>query len=60
MKDYIIQEYNRKTKKYRSLGAVMARNKQEAKEKYIEISNWKPTKELLLHVEDSQNFKARP
>ena len=59
MKDFIIQEYNRKTKKYRSLGAIMAKSKEEAKEKYIEASKWKPTKELLLHVEDSQSFRTR-
>jgi len=59
MKDFIIQEYNRKTKKYRSLGAIMAKSKEEAKEKYIEASNWKPTKELLLHVEDSQSYRVR-
>ena len=51
MQGFIIQEYNRKTKKYRDLGAISAHNKEEAKQMFLKASGWKPTKELLLHVE---------
>jgi len=55
MQGFIIQEYNRKTKKYRDLGAISARNKEEAKQMFLKASGWKSTKELLLHVEDSSD-----
>ena len=58
MENYIIQEYNRKTKKYRDLGAIMASNKEEAKAKYLEVSSWTPNREILLHAEPSSSFKV--
>lgn len=56
MEGYIIQEYNRRTKKFRDLGVISAKNKQEAKSKFIEVSDWKPTKELLLHVQAPSEY----
>ena len=58
MKNFIIQEYNRKTKKYRDLGAIMASNIEEAKAKYMEVSSWTPSREILLHAEPSDSFKV--
>jgi hypothetical protein len=51
MKNYLIQEYNKKTKRYRSLGAVLARTTEEARVKYIELADYIPTKDFFLHVE---------
>jgi hypothetical protein len=52
MTNYLIQEYNRKTKKYRSLGSVIARTTEEARLKYIALSDWSPTKDFFLHAVD--------
>jgi molecular chaperone DnaK (HSP70) len=57
MKNYLIQEYNRKTKRYRSLGAVLAKTTEEARLKYIELSGWSPTKDFLLHAEGIDQIK---
>ena len=59
MKNYIIQEYNRRTKKYRDLGAVLARTREEAKQIYVKQSSWKPGKDVLLHAEDTENYRER-
>ena len=57
MKNFIIQEYNRRTKKYRDLGAVLANTKEQAKEIYIKQSMWKGSKDVLLHAEDTENYR---
>ena len=59
MQDYIIQEYNRRTKKYRNLGAMTAKSKEEAMNTYIRVSGWKPSKEILLHVEAPNESEVR-
>ena len=59
MKNYIIQEYNRRTKKYRDLGAVLANTREQAKEIYIKQSNWTGSKDVLLHAEDTENYRER-
>ena len=59
MKNFIIQEYNRKTKKYRDLGAVLADTREQAKEIYIKQASWKGTKDILLHAEDTDSYRER-
>lgn len=57
MKKYIIQEYNRKTKKYRDLGVILANTKNEAKSVFIKQSRWTGDRDVLLHVEDADQYK---
>ena len=59
MKNFIIQEYNRRTKKYRDLGAVLANTREQAKEIYIKQSHWKGSKDVLLHAEDTENYREQ-
>jgi len=59
MKNFIIQEYNRRTKKYRDLGAVLAATRERAKEIYIEQASWRGGKDILLHAEDAENYRER-
>ena len=59
MKNFIIQEYNRRTKKYRDLGAILAHSKDEAMKIFVEQSRWTGTKDLLLHAEDTESYKVR-
>ena len=59
MKNFIIQEYNRRTKKYRDLGAVLAQTKEEAKQSYVKQSSWKGNKEVFLHAEDTENYRGQ-
>ena len=59
MKNFIIQEYNTRTKKYRDLGAVLAATRERAKEIYIEQASWKGGKDILLHAEDAESYRER-
>tara|TARA_Y100001937_G_scaffold127045_1_gene198006 strand:+ start:12782 stop:12964 length:183 start_codon:yes stop_codon:yes gene_type:complete len=59
MKNFIIQEYNRRTKKYRDLGAILANSKDEAMKIFVEQSRWTGTKDLLLHAEDSDSYRIK-
>jgi len=59
MKNFIIQEYNRKTKKYRDLGAVLATSREQAKQIYIELSMWRANKDTLLHAEDTESYREK-
>ena len=59
MRNFIIQEYNRRTKKYRDLGAVLANTREQAKEIYIKQSQWKGGKDVLLHAEDTENYREQ-
>ena len=59
MKNFIIQEYNRKTKKYRDLGAVLAHTREQAKEIYIKQSRWTAGKDILLHAEDTESYREK-
>jgi hypothetical protein len=59
MKNFIIQEYNRRTKKYRDLGAVLAITGEKAKEIYIKQSSWKAGKDILLHAEDTESYREK-
>tara|TARA_B100001250_G_scaffold401497_1_gene413455 strand:- start:13729 stop:13854 length:126 start_codon:yes stop_codon:yes gene_type:complete len=38
---------------------MTAKNKEEAKSTYIRVSGWKPSKELLLHVEAPNESEVR-
>ena len=57
MRNFIIQEYNRRTKKYRDLGAVLANTREQAKEIYIKQSQRKRGKDDLLHAEDTETYR---
>ncbi len=59
MKNFIIQEYNRRTKKYRDVGAVLANSIEQAKKIYIEQTKWSGNKDILLHAEDTANYREK-
>ena len=59
MRNFIIQEYNRRTKKYRDLGAVLANTREQAKEIYIKLSTWRASKDTLLHAEDAESYREK-
>jgi len=59
MKNFIIQEYNRRTKKYRDVGAVLANSIEQAKKIYIEQTKWSGNKDILLHAEDTASYREK-
>ena len=48
---YIIQEYNRKTQKYITIGEAQGTTAEAAKLKFIEQTNWKPRRNIILFVQ---------
>tara|TARA_Y100001951_G_C11115435_1_gene169838 strand:- start:217 stop:393 length:177 start_codon:yes stop_codon:yes gene_type:complete len=48
---FIIQEYNRKTQKYITVGDAWGTNAEAAKLNFIEQSNWKPRRNVILFVQ---------
>ena len=48
---FIIQEYNRKTQKYITVGDAWASNAEAAKLKFMEQTNWKPRRNIILFVQ---------
>jgi len=48
MNDYTIMEYNVKTKKYITIGHVVAKNPEEAKLAFLKENPWKPRANVML------------
>ena len=48
---FIIQEYNRKTQKYITVGDARGVNAETAKLNFIEQNNWKPRRGVTLFVQ---------
>jgi hypothetical protein len=48
---FIIQEYNRKTQQYITVGDAWGTNAETAKLNFIEQSNWKPQRNVILFVQ---------
>jgi len=48
---FIIQEYNRKTQQYITVGDAWGVNAETAKLNFIEQNNWKPQRNVILFVQ---------
>jgi hypothetical protein len=48
---FIIQEYNRKTQQYITVGDAWGADSETAKLNFIEQSNWKPQRNVILFAQ---------
>ncbi len=50
-KHYTIQEYNRKTQRYITIGDAWGVDAEAAKLQFMEQHNWKPRRNVILFVQ---------
>jgi hypothetical protein len=59
MKNFAVLEHNMQTKKYIHLQDIMAVDPEEARTKFLKVTNWKPYKELTVLVVKFRGQKAK-